>query len=226
MQLKSNAIRMKKITLLLIINTFILYSFAQTHKVITVTQADSLINANSANTEFTILDVRSSGEYSTGHIQKALNIDYYSPAFGAKLDTLNKNYIYLVYCKAGGRSTKAIDTMKVLGFNKTYNMLGGIDAWVLAGYQVVTDIKEFYENSIKAEIYPNPASDFVTLDIDEKYKPGFILNIYNLSGALVKTEVLKYNHQQINIGDLSNGIYVVEIKSKGLRGIQKLIIER
>jgi len=33
-------------------------------------------------------------------------------------------------------------------------------------------------------------------------------------GSLVKTEMLKQNQQQINVGDLSNGIYMIEIKSK------------
>jgi len=45
-------------------------------------------------------------------------------------------------------------------------------------------------------------------------------------GSLVKTELLKQNQQQINIGDLSNGIYIVKIKSKRLIGNQKLIIKR
>jgi len=217
---------MKKITLLLILNTLILCSFAQIHKDITVTQADSLITANSANPNFNILDVRTFNEYSGGHIQNAINIDYYSPTLSTQLDSLNKNDIYLVHCKSGSRSAKTVDTMQVLGFNETYNMLGGIDAWILAEYKVVTDIKEFYDISIKVEIYPNPASDFVTLVIERNSNADLLLNIYNIMGSLVKTEMLKQNQQQINIGDLSNGIYIVEIKSKGLAGTQKLIIKR
>ena len=217
---------MKKITFLLILNTLILCSFAQIHRDITVTQADSLITANSANPNFNILDVRTFNEYSDGHIQYAINIDYYSLTFRIQLDSLNKNDIYLVHCKSGGRSGKAIDTMQVLGFNLTYNMLGGMNAWISAGYQIVSNIKEFYDLSIKVEIYPNPASDFVTLVIDRNSNADLILNIYNIMGSLVKTELLKHNQQQINIGDLSNGIYMIEIKSKGLIGNQKLIIKR
>ena len=217
---------MKKNTLLLILNTLILCSFAQIHRDITVTQADSLITANSANPNFNILDVRTFTEYSDGHIQYAINIDYYSLTFRIQLDSLNKNDIYLVHCLSGGRSAKAIDTMQVLGFNLTYNMLGGMNAWISAGYQIVSNIKEFYDLSIKVEIYPNPASDYVTLVIDRNSNADLILNIYNIMGSLVKTELLKHNQQQINIGDLSNGIYMIEIKSKGLIGNQKLIIKR
>ena len=132
----------KRVTLLFFLNALVICSIAQIHKDITVTQADSLITANSANSNFNILDVRTSGEYSDGHIQYAINIDYYSPTFGVQLDTLNKDDIYLVYCKSSGRSSRAIDTMKVLGFSETYNMLGGIEAWISAGYQTANNIEE------------------------------------------------------------------------------------
>ena len=74
--------------------------------------------------------------------------------------------------------------------------------------------------------YPNPASTIVTLNIDNIDKQDLTLNIYNIMGSLVKTEIFKQNQQQINVSDLSNGIYVVEIKSKELTGKQKLIIQR
>jgi len=216
----------KKITLLLFLNTLILCSFAQTHKDITVSQADSLITANSANPDFNILDVRTYNEYSDGHIQQAINKDLNSPAFDSQIDSLDKNDIYLVYCKSGSRSARAVDKMKGLGFNETYNMLGGFSAWIAAGYQAVTSIKEFDDLSIQVEMYPNPASDYVTFVINRNSNADLILNIYNITGSLVKTELLKHKQQQINIGDLSNGIYMVEIQSKGLTGIQKLVIKR
>jgi len=73
---------------------------------------------------------------------------------------------------------------------------------------------------------PNPASDIVTININRNNNADLTLNIYNIMGSLVKTEMLKQNQQQINVGDLSNGIYMIEIKSKGLTERQKLIIQR
>ena len=98
----------KKITLLFILNAFIICSFSQIHKDINVFQADSLISSNSANPNFNILDVRTFDEYSDGHIQDAINIDLTSPDFEIHLDSLNKNDIYLVYCRTGGRSAMAV----------------------------------------------------------------------------------------------------------------------
>ncbi len=74
--------------------------------------------------------------------------------------------------------------------------------------------------------YPNPSSDLVTVKIDNTNTSDFALNIYNLLGELVKSEKLKTNQEQINIADISNGIYTVEIKANGWSEKQKLIIQR
>jgi len=75
-------------------------------------------------------------------------------------------------------------------------------------------------------LYPNPATDVVTLNIDNASNADLTLNIYNIIGTLIKTEMLKQNQPQINIEDLSNGIYMVEIKSKKWSEKQKLIIQK
>lgn len=45
-------------------------------------------------------------------------------------------------------------------------------------------------------------------------------------GSLVKTETTAANNNQINISDLNNGIYLIEIESKDLITKQKLIIQK
>jgi ligand-binding sensor domain-containing protein len=73
-------------------------------------------------------------------------------------------------------------------------------------------------------IYPNPASDMITVIIDPSINPSLTLKIYNITGSLVKTELVKENQQQINVSDLNSGIYMVEIKSKNVTSKKKLII--
>jgi hypothetical protein len=90
----------------------------------------------------------------------------------------------------------------------------------------VTSISEQTSENTILNIYPNPASDIITLNIENKNNADLTLNIYNATGALVKSEKLIQNQRQFDIGDLSNGIYLVEIKSKEWTGKQKLIIQR
>ena len=46
-----------------------------------------------------------------------------------EINTLNKNKSYYVYCRSGARSAQAVQLMRDLGFNETYNLLGGILDW-------------------------------------------------------------------------------------------------
>ena len=78
----------------------------------------------------------------------------------------------------------------------------------------------------QAKLYPNPASDFVNFYMDNTSDNIIIINVYNVVGALVKSELLNISKQQFNVEDLSNGVYVVEIKHKEWRESKKLIIQR
>jgi hypothetical protein len=88
-----------------------------------------------------------------------------------------------------------------------------------------TEVSEV-ENMNMISVYPNPASDIVTLNVNIANNADLILNIYNIMGTLVKSEILIQNQRQINTENLCNGIYMVEIKSKEWTGKQKLIIQK
>lgn len=100
----------------------------QTIKNITIEEAQILIEKNKDNPNLIILDVRTSNEYMGEHIGDAINIDFHSETFKEDLNKLDKEKIYIVHCQIGGRSSKALDIMKGLGFKEAYNM-GGITQW-------------------------------------------------------------------------------------------------
>jgi len=85
---------------------------------------------------FIIIDIRTPGECKSGHIENTINLNYYSKTFKDELDKLDRSKTYLIYCRTGGRSGMALDTMKKLGFTKVYNMLGGITQWEAEGLPI------------------------------------------------------------------------------------------
>ncbi|MDI1256141.1 MAG: rhodanese-like domain-containing protein [Flavobacterium sp.] len=77
-----------------------------------------------------ILDVRTEDEWQEGIIESAINIDIYKgQGFIYEVEALDKNKNYYVYCKAGGRSQQACTIMNQLGFENTYNLVGGMMNW-------------------------------------------------------------------------------------------------
>ncbi len=82
-----------------------------------------------------ILDVRTPQEVAQGAVQAAVNINLYDPDFDAKLEQLDKDKTYLVYCRSGRRSVTAANKMLEKGFRKVYNLVGGYNAWSAAAHQ-------------------------------------------------------------------------------------------
>lgn len=75
------------------------------------------------------------------------------------------------------------------------------------------------------KVYPNPASGIVNLEINNVNKEVLTLNIYNIIGSLVKRETIRHEKNQVSVGDLLNGIYLIEIRSNDSSQRQKLIIQ-
>ena len=104
---------------------------------ITPREAFTLIQENRNNPDFVIIDVRTPQEFTGGHIDNAINIDFYAETFRDELNDLDKSQTYLVYCRSGVRSRNALNTMEELNFQEGYNMLGGILAWKADGLPTV-----------------------------------------------------------------------------------------
>ena len=77
-----------------------------------------------------ILDVRTNDECLDGIIPNAINIDIFEgQGFIYKVEELDKTKNYYVYCKAGSRSAQACNVMNQLGFENTFNLVGGFMQW-------------------------------------------------------------------------------------------------
>ncbi len=76
-----------------------------------------------------ILDVRTAGEFHSGKLKGARNIDMMGPNFMSQIQNLPKDKKYYIYCRSGNRSGQACEIMSEMGFEHTYNMAGGIIRW-------------------------------------------------------------------------------------------------
>lgn len=76
-----------------------------------------------------IIDVRTAGEFASGKIRGAKNLDIISPAFANQVKNLPKDKTYLLYCRSGKRSGQACEIMTEMGFEKLKNLSGGIMRW-------------------------------------------------------------------------------------------------
>lgn len=76
-----------------------------------------------------LVDVRTPLEYRRGHINNAINIDFYSTQFFKEMERLNKSEPVFLYCRSGVRSRKAAEKLALLNFSEIYDLQGGIMSW-------------------------------------------------------------------------------------------------
>jgi len=77
-----------------------------------------------------ILDVRTPGEFFSGHIKNALQADWNDKKeFERRIAFVDKAKPVYVYCLAGGRSAAAAEKLRKMGYSNVYELAGGTNAW-------------------------------------------------------------------------------------------------
>ncbi len=83
-----------------------------------------------------LIDVRTQSEVARGSIAGAAHIELATlPGRIAELDTAAA---YALYCLSGARSAQACGYLAQRGFDRLYNLDGGIAAWGRAGLPIAT----------------------------------------------------------------------------------------
>lgn len=75
------------------------------------------------------IDIRSRGKYLLGHIENAININYYELLLNYD-KYLNKNEIYYIYCDSGNKSKVIVNKLKNFGYN-CVNIEGGYNNYLV-----------------------------------------------------------------------------------------------
>lgn len=132
-----------KFKYLSVLLTFSIFSLTNTgcvyggYKNISPAEAKKMIEASDGN--LLILDVRTEGEYNSqeGHIEGAKLIPI--QVIDARLGEIEnfRNSDIIVYCAVGGRSSRVSSLLAEKGFQRVYNMTGGIREWNRLGFKTV-----------------------------------------------------------------------------------------
>ncbi|MBS0001131.1 MAG: rhodanese-like domain-containing protein [Cyclobacteriaceae bacterium] len=92
-------------------------------------QLEETLNKSNGKNDFEIIDVRTPGEFHSGHIRDAKLFNLMDPAFTKKIHQLDPDRTYYVYCRSGSRSMTACRVMAEAGFKNLYNVKFGLMGW-------------------------------------------------------------------------------------------------
>jgi rhodanese-related sulfurtransferase len=99
----------------------------------------TLFNKKNTEENRMIIDVRTPQEYAFGHLEKAVNINFYDSMFIEKISALDKTQPISLYCRSGDRSGQTLQIMASLGFTNVIDLEGGIQLWVQYSNTLCTD---------------------------------------------------------------------------------------
>ena len=85
-----------------------------------------------------VIDVRTPVEFTSGHLEGALNFDIQGMSFADEIATLDPDATYLVYCRSGSRAAAAVDAMKSIGIDNVTNLGSVNDALSATDLALVT----------------------------------------------------------------------------------------
>ena len=78
----------------------------------------------------TLVDVRSPGEFNSGYIPGAINVDVQE--LPQKMARIPKNKPVVLYCRSGSRSSHAAHMLKDAGYTDIFD-LGAVSGWAATG---------------------------------------------------------------------------------------------
>ncbi len=88
----------------------------------------AFVEKMAATKEFTLVDVRTPGEFEKGHLENAQNIDLNAEDFDMQVAKLEKGKPVFLYCLTDTRSAAAADKLRKEGY-EVYMLNGGILKW-------------------------------------------------------------------------------------------------
>jgi len=88
----------------------------------------------SSRSKLNVLDVRSPGEFESGHIPQAKH--YFVGDMQHRIDGLDKDEPIATYCASGYRASIAASLMQARGFKDVTNIPGSFDAWKAANLPI------------------------------------------------------------------------------------------
>ena len=89
---------------------------------------------------------------------------------------------------------------------------------------VALGIADIIIGDVTLRFYPNPAQTVFYVDIPQPTNRKLIAELYELSGRLLKKQLLTHSHNEISVSNLPAGLYQLVITNNKEKAIRKIIV--
>jgi uncharacterized protein (TIGR02145 family) len=131
---------------------------------------------------------------------------------------------YMISFSGSGQST-IVDSVRVINLSQgTTLTLNGSDTLHLGG---TVGIPEMRLNPDQMFIYPNPASEWVYVELNAVPNSYVQLNVADLLGRTVLQDVVKLNtgRERYSLSGLNRGVYIISANINGILSTERILIQ-
>jgi hypothetical protein len=86
-----------------------------------------------------------------------------------------------------------------------------------------TSVGDIYNNP-SFNVYPVPAIDFVTVEVDNPENKEMLLEIYSNTGRLMHAEAI-FHKNRVDLSGFTDGMYIIQIKGERVFGTRKIVVK-
>ena len=118
---------------------------------------------------------------------------------------------------AGGNTSGGGGTVSFTVGQIVYTTISSVNNSVAQGVQqpyeisVITGIKQAEDIHLFCSVYPNPASDFLTLRIENYNKGNLSYKLFDINGILLENKKVTGNETSVTISNLVPTIYFLKV---------------
>ncbi|MEW6469330.1 MAG: T9SS type A sorting domain-containing protein [Bacteroidota bacterium] len=74
-------------------------------------------------------------------------------------------------------------------------------------------------------VYPNPANDYVFIELKDRTALSTTVSVFDLNGKQVRLQISDADKIKIDVSDLPPGIYLAEVQSGRSKAVRKVVIQ-
>lgn len=140
-----------------------------------------------------------------------------------EVNGFDRNSAYISHYINGGWDVNAIGAANTSGSMHSLSRVNitSFSPFTVYDNNTTLAVSNVTENS-EVSVYPNPATNNIYIDYTNTNKPVQAA-IYSVSGKLVKVAMLGNTHSAIDVQDLSNGMYYIQLNNEDINTTQKFI---
>ena len=184
----------------------------------------------------------------TPHIGQEFRLYVVNSTTGSTVDSAVVNSLVSADFKVESKSLMSGESYNI-NFYADLNLNGSYDAppvdhaWQIELNNVIGDTTLFFSHNTNFtdifnvtsvsdidagnfKFYPNPASDFIIIETGKINPENVSISIYDITGKLNSVQKRSMNNKlEINVQELKQGIYFIEMQTSNQRSMMKLIKE-